>query len=407
MTGARIAVEAIHQGGGVGGAPVSLLKLLGSLDASTFAPRATFTEPGPILSYASAQHVPASVVPTGGAFFYSAHARLSARGVARFLRGYPAAVLTAQRHLRRSRPDLLHLNTSVLLPWATAAARERVPVLWMAREVLGPNPVLRSVHSRFMLRHARRVVAISGAVRDCFPVSARVEVIPNAVDLREFSLALLGERAAIRAEIGVDVDERVIMAVGSVQLPKGHWLLLDAFEQLHRRDPRARLVLVCGGVDPSYRQSRRGRLKQALGLPMDALDALLRDAARRGLQGQITVTGFRRDVARILAAADVLAFPSLEPEGFGRPLIEAMAMARPVVATAVGPSAEIVGPDSGRVVPSRAAALADAIGSILEDPVMAKRMGCHGRARVEALFSQERQTRQMERMYREVLETRD
>src|SRR5262249_35818232 len=134
---------AVHQGGRLGGAPVSLLKLLARLDRAEFEPAAVLTERGPLFDYARDLGVRAEVVPSGGAFFYSAHARLGSRSVARFLRGFPSAVQTATARLRRDPPDLLHLNTSVLLPWAAAARRTRVPVVWVVREVLGPNPWLR------------------------------------------------------------------------------------------------------------------------------------------------------------------------------------------------------------------------------------------------------------------------
>ena len=111
------------------------------------------------------------------------------------------------------------------------------------------------------------------------------------------------------------------------------------------------------------------------------------------------VTGFRRDIPRLLAATDVLAFPSLAPEGFGRPIIEAMAMARPVVATSVGPSAEVLGPDAGLLVPPDADALARALADLLEDPLKRDMMGEAGRQRVEACFSLERQVSEMSAIY--------
>src|SRR5207248_4518939 len=136
------------------------------------------------------------------------------------------------------------------------------------------------------------------------------------------------------------------------------WLLLDAFSRLTQD---AHLVLVTGGVDSSYPDTLRGQIKRALQLPMDSLDALLREASGRGLRKRIHVTGYRTDVASVLAAADLVVFPSIEPEGFGRPIIEAMALARPVVATNVGPSAEILGSDAGRLVAPTAAELAQAM----------------------------------------------
>ncbi len=408
--GRPIALLAVHHGGGVGGAPVSLLKLLASLDPGMFQASAIFTEPGSVLSYARDLGVNAQVVPTGGAFFYSAHARLEPRTLARFVRTFPAAVRTAQNTLRQRRPDVLHLNTSVLLAWAAAARRERVPVLWMVREVLGPNPALRRWHARYILRHARQVVAISDAVRACFSPDAPVARVYNAVDLAEYRLDLLAERAAVRSELGLSEVDAVVMAIGSVQRAKGHWLLLEALPALLARVPNLKLVLVAGGVDESYRHSLRGRVKAALGIPYDNLDAWLRDLPlpRAGGGGEgssptspVLVTGFRRDVPRLLAAADVLVFPSLLPEGFGRPIVEAMAMRRPVVATDVGPSRELLD-GAGVLVPPSAPALADALADLLADSARRDALGAVGRARVESLFTLDRQVAEMSALYREV-----
>jgi glycosyltransferase involved in cell wall biosynthesis len=393
-----ISLLAVHHGGGVGGAPVSLLKLLNALDRDEFEPRVIFTETGDIISFAHDLGVHTSVVPTGGALYYSAHARLEPRGFARFIRSFPSAVRTATAVLRQTRPDVLHLNTSVLLAWAAAARRARVPVVWMVREVLGPNPALRRWQAGYIQSHARRVVAISGAVRACFPASAAVEVVYNAVDLAEFSADVQAERVAVRAELNLAPSDQVVMMIGSVQRAKGHWLMLDALERLTADQPR--LVLVTGGHDASYARTKRGRIKRTLGWPLDNLDELRREARRRGLDQRIRVTGFRRDIARVLSAADVLVFPSLEPEGFGRPIIEAMAMARPVVATDVGPSRELLGDDAGRLVPPQADAVAEAIDGLLRSPEECARLGQAGRARVEACFGLERQVAAMTAIYR-------
>ena len=392
-----LSLLAVHHGGGIGGAPVSLLKQLHALDPAEFRASAIFTEPGPIVSYARDLGVNVGVVPTGGALFYSAHARLGPRSLAHFVRTFPRAVRTARATLRQHRPDLVHLNTSVLLVWAAAARRERVPIVWVVREVLGPNPWLRGWQATFILRHARQVVAISDAVRACFPPGAPILRVYNAVDLAEFRLDLLAQVSAVRSELGLPPDAHVIMAIGAVQQPKGHWLLVEA---LSRMPDSTHLVLLTGGADEAYARSLRGRLKRVLNVPLDNLDALLRQVRERGLAHRIRVTGFRTDVARVLAAADVLAFPSLEPEGFGRPIIEAMALARPVVATDVGPSAELLGTEAGRLVPADAARLANALTDLLSSPEERARMGRAGRARVEACFTLERQLAEMSAVYR-------
>jgi glycosyltransferase involved in cell wall biosynthesis len=375
---------AVHQGGALGGAPVSLLKLLSKLDVEA---TVILTERGSLVDYAADLNVPAQVVPMGGALYYSAHARLGVRSLTRFIRTFPAAVERARLVLRQQRPDVLHLNTSVLLAWGAAARRERVPVVWVVREVLGAR-----WQAQFIRRHAARLVVVSNAVRACFPPAADARVVYNAVDLSEFSPP---NRAA---DLGLAVGEQSVMVLGSVQRAKGHWLMLDT---LQRMRSRPRLVLVTGGVPAEYAQSPKGRLKRVLGRAMDNLDALLLDATHRGLSRQILVTGWRRDVPSLLAATDVLVFPSILPEGFGRPIIEAMAMARPVVATELGPSRELLGDAAGRLVPPEPGALAEAIDGLLEAPDERQRLGSAGRARVESLFGLERQVAAMSAIYLE------
>lgn len=401
MADRAIRLLAVHQGGGIGGAPLSLVTLVAALPREGYLPSVVFTESGGAVDLARDAGLAVAVVPTGGALFYSAHARLGVRMLSRFVRTFPGAVRQARTYLRANRPDLLHLNTSVLVAWAAAAHREGVPVIWVVREVLGPNPVLRAWHAAFILRRSRRVVAISRSVAECFPDDGRVDVVYNAVDLEQFHPA---DPRAARSALGIQPDEQVIMALGSVQRAKGHWVLLDAFQRLQSRRPRTRLVLVTGGVGPGYRASARGRVKTALGLPMDNLEALQSAAASRGLQGRVLVTGFRADVPAVLAAADVVAFPSLLPEGFGRPIVEAMAMGIPVVATDVGPTREILGDAAGLAVPPRAEPLAAALDRVLGDGALRSQMGGAGRVRAGDAFSLPQQVAAMDHVYRSALE---
>jgi glycosyltransferase involved in cell wall biosynthesis len=81
-----------------------------------------------------------------------------------------------------------------------------------------------------------------------------------------------------------------------------------------------------------------------------------------------------------------------------------MAMLRPVVATDVGPSRELLGTDAGCLVPPRADELARAVREVLGDRVLAERMGAAGRARVEERFTLERQVASMQDIYCEVAE---
>ncbi|RTK97246.1 MAG: glycosyltransferase, partial [Lysobacterales bacterium] len=98
----------------------------------------------------------------------------------------------------------------------------------------------------------------------------------------------------------------------------------------------------------------------------------------------------RDDVPALLAALDVFVLPS-QAEGVSNTILEAMACARPVVATAVGANAELlVDGETGRLVPARdPAAMADALAAYAASPALRAAHGAAGRARIEAQFSLE------------------
>ena len=398
----------IHHGGGIGGAPVSMLQLAAGLDRTRYTPLAVFTQPGPILDFARDLGVPASVVPLRSAFAYGAHVPLRLRTLVPFLTQYWTTVRRAQALIRSERPDLVHLNTVVLLPTAVGVKRESVPLVWHVREVPGPHPLLRRWQTRAILRLADRVVANSEAVRAAFPEPDRVTVVHNAVDLAHFDLKALRAREQVRAAFGIPTNAPVVGMIGSVQVVKGHFLLVEAARRIVEQVPNAHFLIVAGGVGPEYVHSWKGRVKRMLGRPLDERERMewrVRDA---GLADRFHFTGFRSDIPQMLAATDVLAFLSQAPEGFGRPLIEAMAMARPVVATDVGPSREILGEGTGVLVPpGDQTALADALVTLLTDTRLRESLGRAGRCRVETMFTLRQHVKRMQRVYQDLLEARN
>ncbi len=123
---------------------------------------------------------------------------------------------------------------------------------------------------------------------------------------------------------------------------------------------------------------------------------------RLKLSEVVRFLGFRADVLRFYAAADIVVHSSIDSEPFGMVLLEAMACGKPVIASNAGGPREIV--DSGvtglLVPPGDAEHLAQAILALLRDPERRLRMGQAGAARVRELFSAERMVRQLETLYR-------
>jgi glycosyltransferase involved in cell wall biosynthesis len=132
---------------------------------------------------------------------------------------------------------------------------------------------------------------------------------------------------------------------------------------------------------------------------------LERRAHRLGLTDRLRLLGFRSDLSEIYTGFDLVALPS-SSEGMPLTVIEAMAAARPVVASNVGGVPEVVVDGvTGLVVPvGDRQALADALAALLQDPARRRAMGLAGRRRYEERFTLERMAEAYAGVYRRVLE---
>ena len=295
--------------------------------------------------------------------------------------------------MRRVRPDVVnpHLfrSTAVAAPLARAAGIGRVVETYHGREAWRRGPLRgRFVLDRLVSTLLTRVIAVSQGAREFlvrgkgYPAH-KIVVVPNGRDLGRFVPGR--HREPVRKELGLDRGAPVVGVVGRLEAQKGHVHLLDAWPLVTRAHPDARLLLV-----------GEGSLR----------DALARQAGRLGIAESVSFTGFRSDVPRILDAVDIVALPSLH-EGMPLTVIEASAAGRPVVATAVDGTPEVViDGRTGRLVPpADPAALARALGDLLDDPATAERMGREGFRWARERFDIDTHVDATARVYRDVAAT--
>jgi len=135
---------------------------------------------------------------------------------------------------------------------------------------------------------------------------------------------------------------------------------------------------------------------------LERLHALVDQLA---LQERVVFTGEVRDSCPVYAASDLVVLPSAQAEPFAGVVLEAMAMGKPVIATALGGSLDqVVDGETGYLVPpADAGALAEKIRAFFEDPNLGKVMGAAGRERVHTHFNVERMVEKVETVYAEVL----
>jgi glycosyltransferase involved in cell wall biosynthesis len=208
----------------------------------------------------------------------------------------------------------------------------------------------------------------------------RIDVIENGIDVPRY--AAPADRNALKRRLGLDPARRYVTIVARLHPVKDHHMLFEAFQRVTRGRPDVDLLLAGDG-------------------PLR--DDLARQAAALGIADRVLFLGIRSDVPDVLAASDVFALTS-QTEAASLVLLEAMASRLPVVVTDVGGNSELAraGIDGFLVPRGDAAATANAIATLLDDPARARAMGESGAARVAEVFQLERTVGRYYALYAEL-----
>ena len=307
------------------------------------------------------------------------------------------------RLIRRERFDIVHVHSAKAATLGRVAARLcQVPVVVCTihgRDPWWPGPGgheggledLMPWHERWLFRRVERAlcrvtdsfVAVSPTVaRDAVLAgvasAGRISVAPSAVDLDTIPMS---QDHGVRRGLGIPADVPVIGTVGRIGPQKCPQDFVRMAAVVHASHPDARFVMV--GEGELADEVRR--LADELAVPL-------------------LVTGYRSDATRVASTFDVYVVSS-RYEGVGRAVTEALASARPVVATAVDGVVDLVahGSTGLLVAPRDIDGLARAVGWLLEHPAEAAAMGRQGRALVRELFTAERMCAALDEVYRQQL----
>jgi glycosyltransferase involved in cell wall biosynthesis len=395
----------VHHAGGLGGAPLSLLALVRALDRSRYEPIVLALAPGRAVERFRAEGIETRVVDRVGHF---SHTTLEWYGGAdlwrlpvQAARHWPS-IHRLRRQFRALAPDLVHLNSSTLVAAAAAARREGVPVVWHVREPLaaGYLGVRRAWLARRIERDATRIIALSQFDAGRLRPSPKVQIIPNFVDLAIFDRRLGGD--VTRGRLGLGPGTRVVTMLGGVSRAKGTLPFVRAAALVRQAVPDTTFVIAGRSPRAGARSPIRAVIKRLL--RADAYDReVVAAVAAQGHDGARFV-GEQDDVPQLLAASDVVTFPSTVPH-FARPIIEAGAMGKPVVASRLGGPLELVedGATGVLVPPDDVEALATALVELLRDPARRARMGEAGYQRVRERFDASVAARRVCEVYAEIL----
>lgn len=301
-----------------------------------------------------------------------------------------SCLLDLINRLKDHKADLLHTHGAKADFYGLIAAKKlNLPVV-ATLHLWSHTPFIVRLYDwvdALLLRFFDRVVGVSGAIAEEMVEKGiprrLIRVIRNGVDLE--SLVAThgnGARQETRQELEIKEDAPVVGIVGRLASEKGHHLFLEAAREVLQLIPQAVFVIVGGG-------------------PLE--EELQTHAAALGIAGSVRFTGIRQDVPRFYEAFDLLVSSSLR-EGTPMVLLEAMAMAKPVIATCVGGVPDLVRHDeTGLLVPpGDIPSMARAIVDLLQNQNQRERLALAGQRLVHEEFSAESMAEAYRKLYEEI-----
>ena len=375
----------LDSGSGIGGGQRSLLLLLNLLDKSRFTPFVGCL--GDSTFAAEVAKTEASVVPLS---LPAAHnktdkaKRFTLRDLLEDFRQLQV-ILQLHRIVKQHAIDLIHANSlSVALLGGIVARINRIPILMHKRYATSYG-----ILDRLCERLLHRVILVSEATRWDFAPAAKQTLIYNGVDLDAFQ-ASTKEVETFRTKLFHDASDASILAgvVTRITPEKGIHFLVRAMAEL--KGKISIKLLIVGG--PYFQKD------------VDYMDELKQEVTDFGVEDSVIFTGFLSDTRIVTSLLDIVLVPSIIPEACPRSIIEAMAVGKPVIATPLGGSKELVTPETGILVPPEdASAIADAIAALATDRKRLMAMGRAARTRAVQLFSSQKNTALTEAVYAELL----
>jgi len=304
----------------------------------------------------------------------------------RQLRQWQRAKAATLDVVARLDPAIVHLNSIVLQPSAQALREHMIPHVWHVRE----SPPHGGWRTRFIGQEVRRhesVIFLSAFDQRAWTGSSHGYIVENFVPRRMLGPA--PDKQDARRVLELPSDAHVVLYVGGTTPIKGFDVLVRSLPLVRRAVPDVIAAMPASGSDLSNR--RRARLARRL-LRFVAVETraqhILTTLKRLDLERSVRLCPFDLAIDCWLAACDVLAVPSIAP-CFSRPIIEAGAVGRPVIASDIGgPRALVEDGVTGLLVPpGDPHALADAVIRILGEPELAARMGQAGRQAATIRFN--------------------
>ena len=296
------------------------------------------------------------------------------------------------RLLRKRQIDVIYANSiRAVLFVGLAAKLTRTPLVWYVKGELNNSWL-----DRYGFAVADRILFFCEANRDDkYPAlvakyAKKLGVLRIGMDFGAVRAVEKKDHTALKAALGIAPDWINTVTVGQLYRPKGQNFAIEALAEVVKTHPKVKLFILGDHVIEEYRGFRA------------ELDALVDTL---GLKDHVVFLGWRTDALDIVASADILVHPSLS-EGFGRAVLEAMALGRPVVASRVGGLREAIrnGENGFLVAPGDVAGISAAWSRLVADPSLRAQFSREARREVETHYQLEDKVVQLSELWSRMAE---
>jgi len=386
MTLKPIQILYIQHAASIGGSAISLLLTLKALDRNRFVPVVGLIRPSHVL-HSLYNDIGIKTVDMSDISTYEHTTGISWRylwppdWIARLRQRLRigTTIDATRRHVQSLRPALVHLNSVVLLPSAIALSGMGIPFVWHVRE--HPVDGLLGARRRFLrnelLSSKGNIIFLSAADRRAWiGDSPRGDILFNYTDFHADGYAIL-RREQARSDLNLPPNVPIVLFVGGIAAIKGTILFLKAMERVLGRIANMKFFMPLA-PEPEHLPLSLRILRAVL--PCFGLGTYSQ-RVRRLLQSQplsqaCMLLPVRADIQSLYDACDVVVFPHTVPH-FPRPVIEAAAASKPVVASDLEGMREVVldGETGYLTRPGDYQSIADAVIKLLEAPEQAVAFG--------------------------------
>jgi glycosyltransferase involved in cell wall biosynthesis len=379
----------VHHSNDLYGADIVLLETVKHLDRSRFMPIVVLPEDSRHIGRLAPRLMDANVEVIFLPLAVMRRKYFKPARIAAFFFELTGAIHALCHIIRTRHISVVHTNTLAVTAGAISSKISRVPHVWHVHEILVDPVLMRKLMHWMVAKYATVAVCISEAVKahllaDQPGAAPRIRVIPNGMDFTRF-LTTSNDAMAIRAKYGISADAPLIGMVGKVTRWKGQLVFANSARIILNYCPDARFLAVGGVFDTEQFY----------------MENFISEVEKLGLKDHFHIVDYTPDVSGLLQSFDVFVLPSTSPEPFGLVLIEAMASAKAIVATAHGGPMEIItdGQTGLLIEPANPQAIAEAVLVLLSSPERRASLGNAARRDALERFSIKRYITDFQNLY--------